>query len=249
MKKRLIKALSSIPIIAAMALSGDSCAAGCPLGMVNCPYPGQCSRYVDATGDGLCDLSQTTTTSTSDTSTSNDQVDPNQVDSNDSATSVDNQDALNGNATHDPDNGFDGGFLGDGDSYYILPVSLLLISGYLLTYYLFKKGILKRSKHRRIWNLLLTAGYLGTSGTGILLVLLINLGIKTALNPSITFWHVELSILMVIGTLIHVHIYWKPFKNMFRVLFGFKSPVRTRKKSPLSRKKKTPDIFINSIKK
>jgi len=58
--------------------------------------------------------------------------------------------------------------------------------------------------------------------TGILLILLINLGIRTALNPSITFWHAEMAILMVIGTMIHLHLYWKPFKNMFKVLFRFK---------------------------
>ena len=108
----------------------------------------------------------------------------------------------------------------DPTNYYVIPFSIILIAGYLFTYYLFQKGILKRNKHRRIWNLLVTAGYLGTGVTGVLLTLMINLGIRTALNPTITFWHAELAILMVMGTLIHIHIYWKQFKNMFRVLFG-----------------------------
>ncbi len=222
MKKRLISALASVPFIAALALSGNSSAAGCPYGMVNCPYPGQCGRYTDLTGDGLCDLSQTTTTTASDTSTSNDPADPNNSDA-----VAANQDSTNNNATVDLGNDSNDGFFGD--NYYILPVSFILISSYLLTYYLFKKGILKRKKHRRIWNLLLTAGYLGTSGTGLLLILFINLGIRTALNPSLTFWHVELSILMVIGTLIHVHIYWKSFKNIFKILFNFKAPLSVKK--------------------
>lgn len=223
MKKRLISGLSSIPAITAMALSGDSSAAGCPYGMVNCPYPGQCARYIDATGDGLCDFSQITTTSTPDSSNSSDQID-----SNNSQQGEIDHDAVDANATHDPGNNIEGGFFGDRDSYYILPLSLFLIAGYLFTYYLFKKGILKRKKHRRIWNLLLTSGYLGTSGTGVLLIFLINMGIRNTLNPSITFWHAELSILMVIGTLIHVHIYWKSIKNMFRVLFGFMSPSNSK---------------------
>jgi hypothetical protein len=29
----------------------------CPYGLVNDPYPGQCRRYVDLNGDGICDLS------------------------------------------------------------------------------------------------------------------------------------------------------------------------------------------------
>ncbi len=215
MKKRVISFLASVPILAALSLSGNSCAASCPYGMVNDPYPGQCGHYIDTTGDGICDLSQITSSTVD--STSNDQIDTN------NEVADGNQDLNNGNTTIDSGNDPDGGFLGDGDNYFIIPLSLLLISGYLFTYYLFKKGILKRSKHKRIWNLLLTAGYLGSSGTGMLMILFINLGIRTALNPSLIFWHVELSILMVISTLIHIHIHRKSFKNMFRVLFSFKA--------------------------
>lgn len=230
MKKRLIGALASVPFLAALALSGNSCAASCPYGMVNDPYPGQCGRYIDATGDGICDFSQITATSTtdastSDASTSNDQTDPN------SDVIANDQDHSTDNTTVDPVNDSDGGFFGGGDHYFVIPVSLILISGYLLTYYLFKRGVLNRNKHRRIWNLLLTAGYLGTSGTGMLLILFINLGIKTALNPSLIFWHVELAILMVISTLIHIHIHWKSFKNMFRYLFNLKSSYLKEKNS------------------
>ncbi len=239
MKHRLISVLASVPILASLALSGNSCAASCPYGLVNDPYPGQCGHYIDTNGDGICDLSQvtaatTTDASTSDATDSNDQIDANNAD-------VSTNDHDPSNATVDPSNDSDGGFFGDGDNYFIIPLSLILISGYLFTHYLFKKGVLKRSKHRRIWSLLLTAGYLGSSGTGMLLVLLINLGIKTALNPSLIFWHVELSILMVITTLIHFHIHWKSFKNMFRVIFGFKAQ--------LPKRRRTPEISVNLNKK
>ena len=30
----------------------------CPRGEVDCVYPGECSRYIDTNGDGICDLSQ-----------------------------------------------------------------------------------------------------------------------------------------------------------------------------------------------
>jgi hypothetical protein len=30
----------------------------CPYGLVNDPYPGECRRYVDRNGDGICDLSE-----------------------------------------------------------------------------------------------------------------------------------------------------------------------------------------------
>ena len=32
----------------------------CPFGLIDCPYPGECSRYVDSDNDGICDLSQLT---------------------------------------------------------------------------------------------------------------------------------------------------------------------------------------------
>ncbi len=40
-------------------------------------------------------------------------------------------------------------------NYHVLPITLLLVGSYLFTYYLFKKGILRRQTHKRIWNLLL----------------------------------------------------------------------------------------------
>lgn len=238
-KQKLLAVATTIPFIAASTMS-SSCATTCPYGMVNDPYPGQCPRYMDIGGDGFCDFSQATPVTTNDQSTST--TDPSTTTTdNTTTTSPINEGHGNGanaditpnqsadtNTTVMPDSsGLDSGTINeDPTSYYVLPVSLMIIGGYLFTYYLFKKGILKRNKHRRIWNLLLMVGYFGTGVTGAILAFMINLGIRTALNPSLTFWHVEMAILMVIGTLIHVHIYWKPFKNMFKVLFGFKINLR-----------------------
>ena len=212
-----------------------ACALSCPYGL-SCTAPGQCPRYVDSGGDGICDLGQPTTSSSSAESTSYDNSDSStsasttstsqdQTDTSSSASSapVNNSSDTNASAVADQGNGIDNGSLPDDPQYFTLPVSMLLIGLYLITHFLFSKGILSRQKHRRIWNLLITAGIAGSGITGILLILFINLSIKTALNPSVTFWHVELSILMVIGTLIHLHLYRKPFKNMFRVLFGVKN--------------------------
>ncbi len=37
----------------------------CPRGLINDPYPGSCSQYVDVNQDQLCDLSQVTTSDSS----------------------------------------------------------------------------------------------------------------------------------------------------------------------------------------
>ena len=251
LKEKVITALSSVPIIAAATMSG-ACAAGCPYGRT-CAYPGHCSRYTDSGGDGICDLSVSSTSAntetasssssssdgdtSSSTSTGSSPSSQSQTSTNDKSTTsasdpvnttpdADN----NASATSDPGSGLDTGNVpGDHANYFLFPVSILLVTAYLFTHYLFSKGILKQGTHRRIWNLLLTAGYLGTGISGVILVLLINMGIRTALNQSITFWHVELAILMFVGTLIHIHLYRKPFKNIFKVLLGFKAKERGSK--------------------
>lgn len=229
MKGRLIGALSSIPALAALTMCG-ACAGGCPYGLINDAYPGQCPRYIDINNDGICDFSQTAATTTTDnpTTSSTDQTGHTQGDVSNGANTDHNIDANASIITDHGDSASSGQFVEDGHGYYLLPVSMLLISGYLFTHYLFKKGIINQKKHRRLWNLLLTAGFMGTSSTGILLTFMINTGIRTALNPHITFWHVEMSILMVLSTLIHIHLYRKPSKNMFKVLFNFKTYLKKK---------------------
>ena len=49
---------------AVVALVGAGCSqagsaeASCPLGFINDPFPGECNRYVDKNGNGICDLSE-----------------------------------------------------------------------------------------------------------------------------------------------------------------------------------------------
>jgi len=241
LKKKLITVISSVPFLAAATMS-TVCAAGCPYGRT-CAYPGHCSRFTDSGGDGICDLSASVTSSnvnteTASSSSAGDTSSSTSTGSSPSSTSTNGQSSnaagtsdsgnsspdanTNASAATDSGTGLDTGSVqGDHVNYFLFPVSIFLVLAYLFTHYLFSKGILKQGTHRRIWNLLLTAGYLGTGITGVVLVLLINMGIRTALNQSITFWHVELAILMFVGTLIHIHLYRKPFKNIFKVLLRF----------------------------
>ncbi len=234
-KQKIIGAAATVPIIAASAMSGV-CAGGCPYGLTNDPYPGQCHLYTDSTGDGICDLSQAAATASTQSTNSNTQT-------TDSSTNIDTQNmSSTGNSgdhisngtsdhanastatVHDPSSGA-GDSLNTSNDYHIIPVSILIIGAYLFTYYLFSKGILKPQKHKRLWNLLLMGGFLGSGATGVLLIYMINFGVSLAYRQGLDYWHVELSLLMVIAALIHFHIYRKPFKNMFKVLFPFKSSV------------------------
>jgi hypothetical protein len=237
-KQKIIGAAATVPIVAISTMSG-ACAAGCPYGLVNDPFPGQCPRYIDVNGDGICDLSQAaaaTTASTSTTASSTDTTTPSSGHSSSASSDTGGQDIQNGspdpsdinNTTVDPSSGgLDSSNATAGNDFHILPVSLLIIGAYLFTHYLFSKGILKPKTHKRLWNLLLMGGYMGTGITGVILIYMVNLGVSLVYRQGLTYWHVELALLMVIGTLIHFHIYRKPFKNMFKVLFG--SPLNKMK--------------------
>jgi hypothetical protein len=48
----------SDPATAEEATSGQRPLTACPYGLVNDPYPGECRRYTDENGNGLCDLSE-----------------------------------------------------------------------------------------------------------------------------------------------------------------------------------------------
>jgi hypothetical protein len=225
-KQQIIAAAATVPIIAASTMSG-ACAGGCPYGLVNDPYPGQCPRYTDISGDGICDLSQavaTASTQNTDSSTNTDTQDISSTGSGGDPISNGTSDHSNASTStvHDPSSGT-GDSLNTGNDYHIIPVSLLIICAYLFTHYLFSKGILKPQKHKRLWNLLLMGGFLGSGITGVILIYMINLGVSLVYRGGLTYWHVELSLLMVITALIHFHIYIKPFKRMFKVLFPFKS--------------------------
>ena len=67
----LVASLTTFGISFGLAFPSQALAwDNCPKGLVNDPYPGACSRYVDTDGDDICDLSQsepvesTTTTTT-----------------------------------------------------------------------------------------------------------------------------------------------------------------------------------------
>ena len=233
-KQKIIGAAATVPLIAASAMSGV-CAGGCPYGLTNDPYPGQCHLYTDSTGDGICDLSQAaaaanTQSTDSNTNSNGDTQNTPSTDSGGDNISNGTSDQTNASTTtvHDPSSGT-GDSLNTNNDYHIIPVSLLIIGAYLFTHYLFSKGILKHKKHKKLWNLLLMGGFLGSGITGVLLIYIINLSVGLVYRQGLAYWHVELSLLMVIAALIHFHIYRKPFKNMFKVLFPFKSNINKNK--------------------
>jgi hypothetical protein len=64
----MIVALSFFALVYGFAFPATAFAwDNCPKGLVNDPYPGACSRYIDTNGDNICDLSQPKPTATTTT--------------------------------------------------------------------------------------------------------------------------------------------------------------------------------------
>lgn len=98
----------------------------------------------------------------------------------------------------------------------IIP-SIPFIAGYLCTYLLYKRGIIRKSIHVNIWNFILFCAFLITGIAGFVLMILLEISIITSFNLGLLYWHVELGITMALVTVFHVHTYWKSTK---RTLMG-----------------------------
>ena len=94
----------------------------------------------------------------------------------------------------------------------ILP-SIPFIAGYLTTYTLYKRGLIKKIIHVNIWNLILFSAFLITALAGFVLMVLLELGVITSFNFGLLYWHVELGITMALVTVFHIITYWKSTKK------------------------------------
>ena len=99
--------------------------------------------------------------------------------------------------------------------YEILIPSIPFVGGYLVTYVLYKTGLIKKSLHVNLWNFILFCAFLVTALAGSMIMILLELGVITSLNLGLLYWHVEFGITMALVTLFHIIIYWKSTRRLF----------------------------------
>ena len=99
--------------------------------------------------------------------------------------------------------------------YEIVIPSIPFVVGYLVTYTLYKTGLIKKSLHVNLWNFILFSAFLVTAGAGFILMVLLELGVITFINLGLLYWHVEFGITMALITLFHIIIYWKSTRRLF----------------------------------
>ena len=193
--KKIIFALLLFITLPTSVLAWDNC----PRNEIDCPAPGDCSKYADTDNDGICDYAQSAPEDRNE-ETAGAQTIKNGVDSLTIA-KIDNLTITKQNTM----------------IYHFLPISLILILLYFITHILSKKKIISVIGHRKIWNILLLASFLISGILGILLVVEINSGAKFSLPLDMLFWHVEVGIAMFVISIFHTLWHWAYFKNMLRI--------------------------------
>ena len=174
----------------------------CPYGLIDDPFPGQCPRYVDTNQDDICDHSQSPSESSINNSSTN--QDKHQNRGKDKNTSnVSSSDIQKANSVPE-------------ENYYLIPLTITTIIIYLVGYLLYLESRIKRKIFYKIWNHILIISFILTGVTGLILVIIINYGIKSTWNLTIDFWHAEFAIIMAVSTLFHFHLYWKQVKKVFK---------------------------------
>lgn len=173
----------------------------CPYGTVNDPFPGQCPRYVDTNQNRICDHSESPSSGSL---------------SNVSATGQANNSATNNNGNSSPNNILKANSVPP-ENFNLIPVVITTIIIYLVTYLLYLEQRLNQNLYHAIWKYVLMASLIATGVTGLILTIFINYGIQSSWNLTIDFWHAEFAIVLAVSTLLHLHLYWKQVKRVFKV--------------------------------
>lgn len=99
-------------------------------------------------------------------------------------------------------------------SYELVPVSLIIIILYAISYVLYKEGVITEAVHAKIWNIAIFVMGLILATIGLLISIFAEYGLSIAVNALMVFWHVEIGIVVFIIALFHIHLHWERFKKI-----------------------------------
>ncbi|MBI5679971.1 MAG: hypothetical protein HZC47_03630 [Methanobacterium sp.] len=101
-------------------------------------------------------------------------------------------------------------------SYYPIPISLILIILYLISFVLYKEKEISKGLHVRIWNIVLLISFIISVCIGLILIGFREFGLATPFSLEMLFWHIETGLALLVIAVFHIVNYWKSFKK-FRV--------------------------------
>ncbi len=100
-------------------------------------------------------------------------------------------------------------------SYDLIPIAALLIFAYVLSYALYRRNVISKSFHARVWNILILISFLVSAGMGIILAVFMDFGLTVPSSLDLNYWHGELGIALFVILIFHLHWNWSSFKRLF----------------------------------
>ena len=89
-------------------------------------------------------------------------------------------------------------------AYDIILIGSVFIISYIFSYALYRRNIIKKKLHSKIWNIIFLISFLITFCMGILQAGLIDFGFNISIGPDLIFWHGELGIIFFVVLLFHL---------------------------------------------
>ncbi|MDD5014856.1 MAG: hypothetical protein PHW73_07120 [Atribacterota bacterium] len=224
MIKRLRKYINlSIIIFILIAFSSISIYAwdNCPYGLEDDPYPGECKRYIDTDGDGICDRSQP---APEDRDTgivlSDNNIGENIKDDIGYSEKIEEKvaveffvaEAASIQKTVSDSPSTKRKSLSDYNFLEIFFITLLIYFGGKL---LARKSEISVCQERKFWNTLLLVSFIGSAGMGMILVFIRDYNWFRSINFNFLFWHVEFSIAMTLLGILHALWHLKYYLSIF----------------------------------
>ncbi|HDP37321.1 MAG TPA: hypothetical protein ENN27_05655 [Candidatus Atribacteria bacterium] len=227
MLKRLKKYIALFTIILVLVVfSSTSIYAwdNCPFGFEDDPYPGECKRYIDTDGDGICDLSQPAPEDRDTNIFLNEE--------NVKESIIDNDNSKYSEGINEKVTG--GFFIADAASteitvsdspspgrkslpdYNFLEIFLVALLIYFGGKFLARKLEISLCKEKKFWNVFLLISFIGSAGTGMILVFIRDYDWFRSINFNFLFWHVEFSIVMTLLGIFHALWHLKYYLSIFK---------------------------------
>lgn len=107
-------------------------------------------------------------------------------------------------------------------TYFLIPVILLSVILYSVSYIFYKSDIITKTIHSKIWNTILLITFLITAVLGILLAIQINYKLEWSFVKTLLKWHVNFGIGMSFVAIIHLYRHFNYYLNLFNAEPGHK---------------------------
>ncbi|MBC8499146.1 MAG: DUF4405 domain-containing protein [Candidatus Atribacteria bacterium] len=194
----------------------------CPYGLEDDPYPGECKRYIDTDGDGICDRSQP---APEDRDTSiflnEENIEEDTKDDNKYFKETDQKvtgglfitEAASNEKTVSDSPSPERKPL---PSYHFLEIFFIALLIYFGGKFLARKLEISSCKEKKFWNVFLLISFIGSAGTGMILVFIRDYDWFRSIDFNFLFWHVGFSIVMALLGIFHALWHLKYYLSIFK---------------------------------